>query len=475
MAYIGKTPNTAIVNQATSQSFSGNGSTTAFTLTRSVNVGEDLEVFVNNVQQEPGSGKSYTASGTTLTFDEAPPSGTNNVYVIYRGEATINPRLEHDANAALAATTGTFSGAVSGTTGTFTGDLTVDTNTLKVDAANNRVGVGTAAPADELHVNSTGSNVNLRLTRDTNTGCRISGSDGSTTPAFIVETIASGTATERMRISGGHLLHNTTDVDVFTSNSSSHTGLALRKTSAGSRLDIANTASCIQANRVDSHGDLIGLRYDGNRRGALMTSSTTGQATLQGGNVGITFTTNGRLNPTNSSGAASDNAMDLGQSDKRFDDIYATNGNIQTSDQNEKQQIASLTTAEITAAKAISKLFKTFKWNSAVEEKGDAARTHSGVIAQDVQQAMTDAGLDASDYAFFISDTWWETDEVQTDDEGVEHPYKMPYYTAEEAPEGATQRTRLGIRYPELLAFIGAVTEQRLVEIETRLTALEGN
>ena len=147
MAYIGKAPNTAIVNQATSQSFSGNGSTTAFTLNRSVNVGEDLEVFVNNVQQEPGSGKSYTASGTTLTFDEAPPSGTNNVYVIYRGEATINPRLEHDANAALAATTGTFSG-----------DLTVDTNTLKVDSSNNRVGINTNSPSFNFHATtSTGS------------------------------------------------------------------------------------------------------------------------------------------------------------------------------------------------------------------------------------------------------------------------------------------------------------------------------
>ena len=146
MAYIGKPPNTAIVNQATSQSFSGNGSTTAFTLTRSVNVGEDLEVFVNNVQQEPGSVKSYTASGTTLTFDEAPPSGTNNVYVIYRGEATINPRLEHDANAALAATTGTF-----------TGDLTVDTDTLKVDSSNNRLGVGTASPSTKIHLNESGS------------------------------------------------------------------------------------------------------------------------------------------------------------------------------------------------------------------------------------------------------------------------------------------------------------------------------
>ena len=141
MAYIGKAPNTAIVNQTTSQSFNGTGSATAFTLNRSVNVGEDLEVFVNNVQQEPGSGKSYTASGTTLTFDEAPPSGTGNIYVIYRGEATINPRLEHDANAALAATTGTFSG-----------DLTVDTNTLFVDSTNNKVSIGKTGPSYKTEI-----------------------------------------------------------------------------------------------------------------------------------------------------------------------------------------------------------------------------------------------------------------------------------------------------------------------------------
>jgi hypothetical protein len=49
------------------------------------------------------------------------------------------------------------------------------------------------------------------------------------------------------------------------------------------------------------------------------------------------------------------------------------------------------------------------------------------------------------------------------------------YDTAEEAPEGATERTRMGIRYPELLAFVGAATEQRLGNIETRLAALEAN
>ena len=93
MAYIGAQPNKQLT-ETTSQSFNGTGSATAFTLNRAVNTGEELEVFVDNVQQEPGVGKSYTATGTTLTFDEAPPSGTGNVYVIYRGQAEVTTRLE---------------------------------------------------------------------------------------------------------------------------------------------------------------------------------------------------------------------------------------------------------------------------------------------------------------------------------------------------------------------------------------------
>ena len=113
---------------------------------------------------------------------------------------------------------------------------------------------------------------------------------------------------------------------------------------------------------------------------------------------------------------------------------------------------------------------------------------------------MTDAGLNAADYAFWCSDTWWETQtevpaveavdavtETQTNEEGDEvqvvvkeaveaqdaYTRTDTYDTADEAPEGATERTRLGIRYPELLAFVGAATEQRLADIETRLTTLE--
>jgi hypothetical protein len=111
MAYIGN-PVQQALTKVTSQSFNGTGSQTVFTLNRAVNTGEELEVFVNNVQQEPGVGKSYTATGTTLTFDAAPASGTGNIYVIYRGIAEVTRRLEHDPNAALAATTGTFSDGI---------------------------------------------------------------------------------------------------------------------------------------------------------------------------------------------------------------------------------------------------------------------------------------------------------------------------------------------------------------------------
>ena len=118
-----------------------------------------------------------------------------------------------------------------------------------------------------------------------------------------------------------------------------------------------------------------------------------------------------------------DNSTNLGNSSRRWKQLYAGTTTINTSDENQKQQIATLTDAEITAATAISKLFRTYKWNDAVEEKGDNARTHTGVIAQQVKQAMTDAGLDAANYAFFCSDTWW-TDTVTEDD----HTYTVDYF-----------------------------------------------
>ena len=65
--------------------FNGDGSTTDFTLDVAPSSTLDIEVFVGNVRQDPNS--AYTLSGTTLTFTGAPPSGTNNIYVVHQAKA----------------------------------------------------------------------------------------------------------------------------------------------------------------------------------------------------------------------------------------------------------------------------------------------------------------------------------------------------------------------------------------------------
>jgi hypothetical protein len=92
MAYVGNPIDTTNTFQSlVGKRFSGNASTTAFTLDVAPSSTLDIEVFVENVRQDPNS--AYSLSGTTLTFAAAPPSGTNNIYVVHQAKAvgTISP------------------------------------------------------------------------------------------------------------------------------------------------------------------------------------------------------------------------------------------------------------------------------------------------------------------------------------------------------------------------------------------------
>jgi len=230
-----------------------------------------------------------------------------------------------------------------------------------------------------------------------------------------------------MRIdSSGNLLVSATTTSGFQS-SSSERGVILYEAGGVA----SNTANDVAAvfNRQLSDGIIIQLKKDGStvgsigtKNGALHIGSTTGSDSYLG------FYSN-QIIPTTSDGSDRDNAIDLGYTGSRFVDIYATNGTIQTSDRNEKQDIAELSDAEQRVAVAAKGLLRKFRWRDAVTEKGDEARTHFGIIAQDLQAAFAAEGLDAGDYAMFISSTW--TDE-----------------------ETGEERTRMGVRYSELLAFI---------------------
>lgn len=409
--------------------------------------------------------------------------------------------------------------------GTFSGSFSADSPTLVVDATNDSVGIGTTTTTNGKAVvgltgavvsgNTDGATIGqdgvFNLIDTTNWGstdstiflvgggsgglgqissaigfARQSNADWGTQLKFYTHSPATSDLdelNERMRIdANGNFLVGTTDSDPNnnSTNTSADDGFAV--TSNVLRVAKYNDNVAV-FNRTGSNGTILVLRKSGTTVGDVGTRA--GNLSIGTGDIGLEFHAgDNAIYPcqAGNSYALTNGLSSLGGGSYRFNTIYASNGSINTSDENQKQQIASLTNAEITAATAISKLFKTYKWNDSVDLKGDAARTHTGVIAQQVEQAMTDAGLDASKYAFWCSDTVYEVftevPAVDADEEnGIEaqEAYtKVEHYnTAEEAPENAIERTTKGVRYAELLSFIGAATEQRLASIEARLDALE--
>jgi len=105
MAYIGNIPAESYASYER-QVFTIVNSQTAYTLTHAVTNENDIRLVVNNVVQEPGSGKAYTASGTTLTLSAALVNGTDEMYCVYLGRAlqTVNPPAASVGNSQTAPT-----------------------------------------------------------------------------------------------------------------------------------------------------------------------------------------------------------------------------------------------------------------------------------------------------------------------------------------------------------------------------------
>lgn len=116
MAYIGNPP--ADRYSAVSYQDLTGGTGTSFTLDYAVGSANEIEVFVNNVRQEPSV--AYTVSGTALTMTGSIAS-TDDFYVVFQGKA--QQTVTHPATHALTATDGTF-----------TGDLQVDGSTTTLDS-----------------------------------------------------------------------------------------------------------------------------------------------------------------------------------------------------------------------------------------------------------------------------------------------------------------------------------------------------
>ena len=198
----------------------------------------------------------------------------------------------------------------------------------------------------------------------------------------------------------------------------------------GQYIGTMDGSHCMTLNRKSSDGLILRFYKDESLIGSIDADGTNIAIDSQGGSGYLRCSGNTEyiwqptvFRPNGNNVAA------LGAAGDRWTQLFAVTNVIDTSDRNEKQDEAAITEAEKRVAIAAKGLLKKFKFKDAVKEKGDDARIHFGIIAQDLQDAFNAEGLDASDYGMWCSDTW--TDE-----------------------KTGQEKTALGIRYSELLAFI---------------------
>lgn len=88
MAFIGNS-NTVQASVGTISYFNGDGSTTSFTLGVAPQSVAQVQIYINNVPQNPSS--AFSISGNIITFTSAPPVGSSNIVVYYGASTTLYP------------------------------------------------------------------------------------------------------------------------------------------------------------------------------------------------------------------------------------------------------------------------------------------------------------------------------------------------------------------------------------------------
>ena len=394
------------------QNFVANGSQTTYTLSRAATGANTLLLSIDGILQ-PSS--AFSVSGTTLTIDPALPN-TTNVRVVHLGvvagvyvpavDSVTADMIANSINTDIA----TGVAALPKAGGAMTGPITTNSTFDGVDVGV-RDGILTSTTTTaNAALPKAGGTMTGTIAGFTSTGI----DDNATSTAVTIdasENVLVGKTSQNSSLSGCELLNNGTAQFTRDGNSG------------------------LRINRLTSNGELLRLSKAGTTVGSIGIQSYGFEIRGESGHAGISFATVAWV-PMND-GTRVDNSIDLGVSSYRFDDIYATNGTIQTSDRNEKQDILAITTAESNVATACKGLLRSFRWKDAVAEKGDDARIHFGIIAQDLQDAFTAEGLDAGRYAMFISSTWWETQTevpaVEAEDAVYEDVVTVPAIEAQDA------------------------------------------
>jgi hypothetical protein len=281
-----------------------------------------VDVYVNGVRMSDAD--ITITSGDTVTFTEALADGDEVDIVAYGtfSVASLNADNLDSGTVPDARITGAYTGI---TNLTMSGDLTVDTNTLYVDSANNRVGVGTVSPTYQLDVTSSGGS-SFAMWHNSTTGSGASngflvGASGNDAIIWNYEAATmqfSTNNTERMRIdSSGILLVGA------TSSNSANVGHGLNPN--GFTYHTRDGGEVLRLNRKTSDGDIAVFHKDGSTVGSI---GHWYRLYIGEGDTGIRFRDDtNAIVPMDVAGLANrDASIDLGSSGVRFNHLYLSGG-----------------------------------------------------------------------------------------------------------------------------------------------------
>jgi hypothetical protein len=255
MAFIGNQPAESFTSFAT-QEFS-TSATTSYTLDHAVTNENEIALFVNNVRQQPGSGKAYTASGTTLTLSAATAS-TDTMYCVFLGRAlqTVTPAT----NSITAAMVG--NDLISGKTAL--GETPADTDEFLVSDA------GTLKRVDFSHIKGGGKIGQVVSTTKTDTFSQSvsSAGDSNIVTGLTVDITPSATSSKILIF-----------VNVSIGVNGSH-GIGFKLFRDSTQIDLADSSSNRRQNSKGMVGNYGGVSYNVNlSTNHLDSPSSTSQIT----------------------------------------------------------------------------------------------------------------------------------------------------------------------------------------------------
>lgn len=224
------------------------------------------------------------------------------------------------------------------------------------------------------------------------------------------------------------------------------------------------------ASQVDLMANLVANSNDINIQSRYFNSISTNSSIEMTSFVNLTSDYGITVMLTENAFRPGTNTVNLGNATVRWKAVYALDGSINTSDRNLKDNIQKLTDIHKKFFMKLVPVSFTFK-------EGTSGRTHIGFISQDVEEAMTELGLTALDFAGFCKDVKTKVitrTEVKLDSEGnevVDEDGKPIYVDIEEEvpdlDENGNEQYIYSLRYTEFIAIIAYVLQDNVNRVES--------